>query len=232
MIGITNADPHFWAPNPSVVEALCASIPDGAKVLEIGPGLAPFPRAQVFVDIKDFGTGLKTVNCDVNTEPLPFETGEFDFIYARHVLEDMWNPFNLLREAGRVAKAGYFETPSPLCEFARGVDGGSPPWRGYHHHTWLIWPTHNTLYFLQKWPLIEHVTMPQAQEQQYLQMLRGGDDMWNTRFHWNGPFGFKHVQCPQDYHLPHDYLPRITAAISDWHKDLKQTLSQPCPWRK
>jgi len=213
MIKLDTSERHFWEPDPRIIKALCDLIPQGAKVLEIGPGATPFPRAQVLVDIKDFGKGLKTVNCDCNTERLPFKDKEFDFIYARHVLEDMWNPFNLMKEASRVAKSGYFETPSPLCEFSRGVDAGETQWRGYNHHFWLIWPHKGVLNFLGKFPLIEFVS---GAEEDNLKLLRSGHRMWNTSFHWVGEAKFKHVQCPQDYHLPHQYPGAILTAIEEW----------------
>ena len=147
-------DYKFWHQTAPVIAALCAKVGPDANVLEIGPGTEPFPLAKTFVDIRDFGNGLKTINCNGNDTPLPFADKSFDFVYARHVLEDMWNPWLLCREMQRVAKAGYIETPSPLAEFARGVDGASPAWRGYCHHHYFIWPHQSTLYFVSKYPMV------------------------------------------------------------------------------
>src|SRR5882672_7035798 len=140
---LTTTDPHHWAPIPAVVDWLTNRLPPEAKVLEIGPGHAPFFRADTFVDFAPWPIqGVapeKLVKCDIATEPLPFEDKSYDFIYCRHVLEDMWNPFHLSKEMERVGKAGYIETPSPIAELCRGVDGGAPPYRGYHHHRWVVW---------------------------------------------------------------------------------------------
>jgi hypothetical protein len=63
-------------------------------------------------------------------------------------MEDMGNPFLLIKEMERVAKAGYIETPSPIAEMGRGVDGSSPPFRGYHHHRFVVWVHEGELRFV------------------------------------------------------------------------------------
>jgi ubiquinone/menaquinone biosynthesis C-methylase UbiE len=50
---------------------------------------------------------------------LPYEDKEFDFVYCRHVLEDLIYPFRVIKEMQRVAKAGYIETPSPMAELKK-----------------------------------------------------------------------------------------------------------------
>jgi hypothetical protein len=231
MIKLEANEPHHWAPDQSVIDTLCERLPAGARVLEIGPGHIPFPRADTFVDLRDL-PNVKVVKVDANDNPLPFGDNEFDFVYARHVLEDMHNPFMLCREMSRVAKAGYIETPSPLCEYLRGVDGGAPPWRGYNHHLYFVWPLLGTLYFLGKFPIVEHINFPDGQETQYLDLLRTGPDMWNTRFYWEGDLKYKHLLGPHDYRLPEDYQAMITRSVTDWHKDYKASLNEPRPWRK
>lgn len=207
-------DPHHWGPSQSMIDSLCQRLSAEANVLEIGPGPIPFPRAKTFVDIKDFGIGLKTVNVDCNDTPLPFKDKEFDFVYCRHVLEDMFNPFLLCSEMGRVAKAGYVETPSPLCEFIRGVDGGAAAWRGYHHHRYLVWPHNGILTFLGKFPLIEYIGM--EDEPKWIEALKGSPNAWNSWMEWTGELRYRHLQCPQDYHLPNDYPKMIVRAIGEW----------------
>ena len=231
LVQLTDKDHHYWEPDANMVKALCDRLPDDAKVLEIGPGPVPFPRANVFIDIRDFGAKVNWIKCDANFERLPFDDKEFDFVYARHVLEDMYDPIHLCNEMTRVAKSGFIETPSPIAEFSRGVDGGSPAWRGYHHHRWLIWAKDGVLHFISKWPVIEYVGVPAPQQDQYLDMLRKGADYWNTRLYWEGEVKYRHIQCPQDFMLPQDYQHQITAAVTDWQKDHKVNLSQPCPWR-
>ena len=151
----TNQDRKFWLPREEVVVWLTSIIPVDAKVLDIGSGTAPFRRADMFVDwtkpsdIPDH----KFQACDIHRNRLPFDDKTFDFVYCRHVLEDLYNPFLIVAEMSRVAKAGYIETPSPLAEVCRGIDGNSPPWRGYHHHRFLIWKRDGILFFLTKYPI-------------------------------------------------------------------------------
>ena len=231
MLQLTDRDTKFWAPDQNVIDVICSKLAPDAKVLEIGPGLAPFPRANVSVDLKDFGK-VHTERMDLNEMLLPYGDKEFDFVYARHVLEDMYNPFLLCLEMSRVAKAGYLETPSPLAEFCRGVDGGSPPWRGYNHHRYIVWPKNGVLQFIGKFPCIEYVGMKPAEEWDYMVALSKGSDAWNTRFYWEGQIKYKHWQCPQDFLLPTDYQRMITMAITDWMQENKLSQSQPCFWRK
>lgn len=217
---LTEQNPKHWAPITAITEWLCRQIPEGAKVLEIGPGYVPFPRAQTFVDIREL-PGVETIKCDLNDEPLPFADKEFDLIYCRHVLEDMYNPFLLCREMSRVGKAGYIETPSPLCEFCRGVDGGSPAWRGYHHHRFIVWPKGDELQFVSKFPLIEHV----AGDEREAKLAEPA--AWNSFFLWKNELKFRHIQCPQDFMLPGDYPAILQQATQEYLtslQDFSQTI--------
>jgi hypothetical protein len=208
---LTNADRHYWSPVPEVVDWLAAKY-QGKRVLEIGPGHTPFPAATHFVDWQEIpGVPLeRTFRLDVGREPLPTlgpwdpeVIAKWDFVYARHVLEDMANPFHLISEMSRVAKAGYIETPSPICELARGVDGSSPVWRGYNHHRWLVWDNGDALTFVAKFPLVEYTAS--ADEGLCDQMLRGGPRYWNTYFLWEDDIKVSHLQSPHDFVMPQDY---------------------------
>lgn len=207
---LTDADPHHWHPNPKILEWLSAQIPTSAKVLEIGPGDLPFARATHFVDFvdRDIAAGP---TCDLSCEPLPFPDKSFDFIYCRHVLEDMYNPFLLCREMERVGRAGYIETPSPIAEMCRGVDGGSPYYRGYHHHRYMVWKHFNDLCFLAKYPIVEYIPIVgylALDEQSIVARLRSNSRYWNTYCMWSDRINVRHIQNTLDYDLPRDY-PRV-----------------------
>ena len=160
-MGLNKEDTRHHGPLPEMLDYLLSVIESNDRVLEIGPGLVPFPRADVYVDIID-RPDIKPdqlVKLDVCSDPLPFEDKSFDFIYCRHVLEDLWNPFHLCAEMSRVGKMGYIETPSPIAELCCGVDGDGTKdvvYRGYHHHRWFIWRRGVELVFMPKWPLVEH----------------------------------------------------------------------------
>jgi len=209
---LTNADPHHWGPVPEVIDYVTNLVPHPADVLEIGPGHIPFGRATEFVDIRPLDNLPGPLHvCDLSQDKLPFTDKFFDFVYCRHVLEDMVNPFLLCREMQRVGKAGYIETPSPLAEFCRGVDGGAPPWRGYHHHRWMIWPENDALNFVSKFPIVEH--------------LKGDDKAawfhvltqpiyWNSYFLWTDEIKVRHWECPFDFMITENYPSVISRGIT------------------
>lgn len=214
---LTNADQKFWAPVPNVVDRLVRQIPSGAKVLDVGPGHSPFRRADVSVDFVDAPGAANQVKCDFGLEPLPFGDKSFDFVYCRHTLEDMFNPFHVLSEMSRVGKAGYIETPSPICEMTRGVDGGSPHYRGYHHHRFFVWNDGGALQFLSKYPVVEYLS-----DGPYETKLKGGPKYWNTYFMWSGTLRWKHWQNPLDFGFMEGYarLLDTACAVSKTETDL------------
>ncbi len=209
---LTNSDRKYWAPIDSLVNWLAEKIPEGAKVLEIGPGYAPFPKATIFVDQRELPNipADQQVRIDMAKQPLPFDDKSFDFVYCRHVLEDMYNPFPLMNEMSRVAKAGYIETPSPLTEIARGVDGSSPPFRGYHHHHYIVWAHEGQLRFVAKYPFIEYIRFT---EEDIIKSLAEGPKYWNTHYLWEGKIDWSHRQNGPDYQMVRDYAPMLKDAM-------------------
>lgn len=210
-MSLTNADPKYWAPVPQVLSYVSSQIEQGASVLEVGPGHAPFDRATASVDFQGETGAEPRYRCDLSSEPLPFPDKSFDFIYCRHVLEDMHNPFLLIQEMSRVGKAGYIETPSPIAELCRGIDGGSPPYRGYHHHRFILWVQDGELRLVSKYPLIELLRSDKLDEATGA-MLRGGARYWNTQFLWSGAIPYRHLQNSLDFLLPNDYGPLLSEA--------------------
>lgn len=216
---LTTSDKHHWAPIPQVVDWLAKSLPPMARVLEVGPGHAPFPRANTYVDFVDpcdlpISNGdhvpEQAIRCDLATNPLPFPDKSFDFIYCRHMLEDMYNPFLVLSEMERVGKAGYIETPSPIAELCRGVDGGAPAYRGYHHHRFIAWEHACELRFVSKYPLVEYL---QFNEPILERLLRSDAKYWNTYYLWKDKINFRHRQSPLDFDIPRDYQPMLASAV-------------------
>jgi hypothetical protein len=213
---LTNQDRKFWLPREEVVVWLTSIIPVDAKVLDIGPGTAPFRRADMFVDwtkpsdIPDH----KFQACDIHRNRLPFDDKTFDFVYCRHVLEDLYNPFLIVAEMSRVAKAGYIETPSPLAEICRGIDGNSPPWRGYHHHRFLIWNRDGILFFLTKYPIIEYLDFAD-EATAIVGRLRDNPRYWNSHFLWRDQIEVRYLQHEADYAIAKDYTAVVSAAIKE-----------------
>ena len=108
-------------------------------ILEIGPGNFKFPIATKFLGCNEKVKNY--IDIDIDEQSLPFYNGQIDFIYSRHVLEDIQNPNFAFKEMLRTSKSGYIETPSPLIEITRGIDShlGSEKYSGYLHHRYIIW---------------------------------------------------------------------------------------------
>jgi hypothetical protein len=209
------SDTKYLAPLSQVVDWVAAQIPEDAKVLEIGPGKKPFPRATHFVDWLSHGAVAEDnlTGCDIQRDPLPFADKSWDFVYCRHVLEDLYDPFHLCDEMSRVARAGYLETPSPLAEICRGIDGGSPPWRGYAHHRYFVWTRNSVLQFLSKYPAVEHLSL--ADETAAPRILRRNALAWNTGLLWQGEIRRRYHQHGIDYDLNRDYRKIVVAGVNE-----------------
>jgi hypothetical protein len=148
---------------------LLDSIPAGAKVVDVGGGAAPFPRADFVIDAMPYeklGTGsdgnihqklgieprysrdrwIQTDLCD--RQPWPIADKAFDFAICSHLLEDIRDPIWVCSELRRIAKAGYIESPSRVVEQSKGIE--NPRHAGYYHHRWLIKQTEKGLEFRHK----------------------------------------------------------------------------------
>lgn len=178
---LTQSDTKYWGPHPEVVAYVGSLVAAGARVLELGPGKVPFFKSTQFVDGYP---GENTVVCNSQRDNLPFPDKSFDFVYSRHVMEDFPLPFKSMDEMSRVAKAGYIETPSPVAELCRGIDGGSPAWRGYIHHSWVAYDDGGVLTFIRKWPIIELAQF--SDENFFANVLRANRFAWNTYYPWEG----------------------------------------------
>jgi len=230
---LTDADKHHWAPVPQVLAFLEAKF-GGGKVLDVGPGHSPLPWATSSVDFVDVPGAVNQVKCDLTKEPLPFPDKSFDFVYCRHLLEDSWNPFPICEEMSRVGRAGYVETPSPVAEMCRGVDGSSPAYRGYHHHRFIIWEHMGELRFISKYPLVEYLSFNDAS---LVAALRQGPKYWNTYYLWTDRINVKHRQSPLDFDVGRDYGMVLSDAINKsvdatnafWHQIPERVSIQSLP---
>lgn len=100
------------------------SIRERDRVLEIGPGGNPYPRANVFLEKRfvheheaeaqrayapPLHTDKKVVYYTGDT--FPFKDKEFDYVICSHVLEHVPDVDLFLKEVSRVGKRGYLEYP-------------------------------------------------------------------------------------------------------------------------
>lgn len=181
---------QFWKPNNDVIGLLVdmCKRKNYTKILENGPGITPFPLSTHFIDIDP--NIENTISIDIDFDRIPFEDNDFDFCYARHIFEDIQNPQHAFAETIRVSRNGYIETPSPLIECLKMVDGLSRQsninYCGYIHHRYLVWTERdtNTLYFLPKYPLIEFLIYPTDFFNQMLDIAKE-KLFWNNYYLWN-----------------------------------------------
>lgn len=210
-------DKHYWGPIPIIAHWLTDHvIAPTDRVVDIGCGHCPFPRADIGVDMLDrpileriwdnqkVTTRPATIKADF-TEPLPFADKEFDFVYCRHTIEDMCAPFSLLKEMQRIGKGGYIETPSPIAELTRGIDGyeNGDLWRGYHHHRFVVWVDDEAgLNLVSKYPFVEHL---QYDEVKLEDALKTGPELWNSYYLWRDEIKWRHWQMPFDFSFAEHY---------------------------
>lgn len=126
------------------------TLPPGAKVVDVGSGAFPHPRADVIVDafpdVSDHRNGRplakdgRLVVADVIN--LPFCDGAFGFAIASHVAEHVLDPDRFCGELSRVASAGYIETPSPLGDYLLEEE----------YHLWRVSKRKNVLHFAHRPP--------------------------------------------------------------------------------
>lgn len=105
------------------------------KVLEIGPGSSPHPRANVFLD-KKFTDENIAFQQRGETESaveegkivfyegdiFPFKDKEFDYVICSHVIEHVENVELFVNELIRVARKGYIEFPTIHYEYLYNFD--------------------------------------------------------------------------------------------------------------
>ena len=88
-------------------------VPSDWKCLEVGPGTAPWPRANACCDIVDRPYDKFTKG---DVQSLPYSDKMFDFVFISHCLEHVEDPVQAASELSRVAKAGCVVCPSPMKE--------------------------------------------------------------------------------------------------------------------
>jgi len=104
------------------------------KVLEIGPGGMPHPRANLLLEKKfsepEWFAQSGNIKPDFKGKPVvyyeggvfPFKDKEFDYVICSHVLEHVNNIDEFTSELKRVAKAGYIEFPTIYYDYIYNFD--------------------------------------------------------------------------------------------------------------
>jgi SAM-dependent methyltransferase len=165
-------------------------IPRGARVLEVGSGDSPSPRADVLLDLtlrnRERVGGPTVIDRPFvisQVERLPFRDKAFDYVIAFHVLEHSPNPDLFLSELQRVARAGYIETPSFWAECVQ-------PMRMHRLQVGIEFDEDGPLLLIRK--KTSPVPDPELARAFDLKLkstaaLRAmPPDAWVSRYHWNG----------------------------------------------
>ena len=204
----------YHSTNKKVLQYITDKYKD-KKVLDIGPGVYPLPIATHFIDY--ISHQQNTICIDMEQGNIPFDDKYFDFVYCRHVLEDMNYPFNLFNEICRVGKAFYIETPSPFAEISINVDGKlDTQYRGYVHHNYIVWVHDNTLFFIKKYPIVEYIN------KKYYDELYD-HWYWNTYLYYDGvgPVPtYKFLRHDIDYNLTQNYDQMIQNALYQSYQNI------------
>jgi ubiquinone/menaquinone biosynthesis C-methylase UbiE len=131
------------------ITRLNLNIPSSAKVLDVGSGHNPHPRANVITDkftdsnyhrASDIKVLKHQKFVEASGESLPFKDKEFDYVICCHVVEHVDDPNVFLSELSRVGKGGYLEAPSLLGEYLVPKES----------HQWVILEIENKLVFVNK----------------------------------------------------------------------------------
>ena len=207
---------NYYAPIQEIETYLVDKYKHCKKILEVGPGSIHFPISTHFVDHVEISSENRVgYTLNICENKLPFEDKEFDFVYCRHVLEDIHNPDFVFNEIKRVSKAGYIETPSPLVEVTKGVDVSGNPYRGYLHHRYIIWNSNdNVLKMIPKFPILEHAVVT---DEQNIEKLKKDHLAWNSYFLWDDSELIKHKMYYYaiDYDLRSEYGNMLMKAIDE-----------------
>lgn len=131
------------------------SIKSGDRVLEIGPGAFPHPRADVFLERIFNGEKEKIAQSGyekpiILNKPVfyydggafPFQDKEFDYVICSHVIEHVErnNLTKFISEIQRVSSGGYIEFPNVFYELLNFQPV----------HIWFMHYRNGKMYFLDK----------------------------------------------------------------------------------
>jgi len=209
-IVVNPESPKFYGPIHEVWEIIHQKILsyDYTKILDVGPGSMPFPYATHSIDFCSSSSLPNFEICNIEFDKFPFPDKFFDFVYCRHVLEDLNNPFHCISEMQRVSKNGYIETPNPLTEISRYPSSTEEQksdimLRGYIHHRWFVWVSEdNVLSFFPKYSYIENKNcflLSQKLEHSIETQLKNDLMSWNTYYFWTNEITWKCYQNGKDY---------------------------------
>lgn len=169
-------------------------IPPNTKVLEIGGGGMPHPRASLIIDkflekdgLKQHGMADLVIDrpfVHADACKMPFPDKFFDYVIASHVIEHIpeaeMNRF--VSEIVRVGQAGYIEAPGPLYETLRDIP----------EHLWFVVCAGNTVHLTPKRrediPPQKQLVNPMFSDCDFSPIVKRHADIWHTGMEWENSF--------------------------------------------
>jgi len=166
------------------------------KILDVGGGASPYPKATEILDLFDhdfvekFSYGDDSLSAENKTwtkfdicsrELWPYGDDTFDFSICSHTLEDIKDPLWVCKELARISKAGYIEFPSRYQESIHGLVYRGVT--GWPHHRWMIEERSGNLLLIPKLHHMNtrsHLSLPKS--------FRNHEDASHTSFFWHGSF--------------------------------------------
>ena len=150
------------------------------KVLNVGETLdrIGLPVDAIF-DIRGLEDSSKSENLKVYPYDIckkdswsEISDNEYDYVVCTHTLEDVRDPYFVIEQLQRVAKAGYIAVPSKTRElqFCRSYFH-----LGYAHHRWIFAIENNKLLMMPKFSFVEYLVkskqIPWATKPEYPRII-------------------------------------------------------------
>ena len=198
----------YYSKNTRVNDYLVKLVKTCKTIVDIGCGASPFEPATLTVDYDS----KADIVLDIENEPFPFDNA--DFIYCRHVIEDLRNPEPVIREIIYKSRNGYIETPSIMAECCKKIDAGEYPGCGYAHHSSMVWTENGVLMILPKYPFLEHLSFS-------VREILEDPLQWNNYHMWDpeNPLRYKLLRYTIDFNF------RDTSYIDLINRGIKCTIS-------
>ena len=156
------------------------------KVVDIGGTNIGWSKNHIdfLVDINttDTETSMQIDICDyVSLQKLIDYTqlnGLFDYAICSHTLEDVYNPFDLIKLLPSIAKSGIISMPSANTELSL-VENLN--WFGYIHHRWIFENIDDKMMIVPKLPVVSSLIYKRFSFKKSLEEIN---------FHWNNSIEF------------------------------------------
>lgn len=210
------------------------SIKPGDKVLDIGPGGNPHPKATVYLELNLSEQELAAQRGYAKKPQLtgeviyydgkrfPFKDNEFDYVICSHVIEHVVDVKNFAKEMFRVGKRGYLEYPTIYYEYLYNFD--------VHINFLKSDPKTKTIYFLPKSKTPLNYFKP-VQDFLYTTLTMGYDsfvvnlkDIMFEGFEWRKPYRVVEATNPSLLNVSSKYIPEKNVSTAD--SRLRKVLSK------